>query len=295
MLLMGQRVVLPLTVMALLGGIVADGHWQYFLEVLLVPPAYIGLMLAKLYLIDWPAHLVARRTASLSLVLQAGWLPLVAAAWAAALLPPTPLLPQWGTALLGAGSCLWALYVSAPAPGLTLVRALQAVYLNAALGIWGLEAAAELEAPPWRVPSEALTGEAWLLCAAGLGLQALCAAWHRVAYPRPRTSLLLLTAWGIGVASVLATASAPQWRPLQTWLVVSFVSAHRVALDFHSTALRVRMIVLAICLCLVPAILLIAQNDLAAPITRAGGLALVVAAVLNLLLAPGWHKDASDT
>lgn len=287
LLLIGYMFVFPLSALMVLGAIAAKGSWHVLIGLLLVPLAYMGLLLTKLYFIDWPPHLVARRVAAPPLAIQVGWLPLLAALWAMTLLPGVTQLPAWGTALAGAAGCLWALYVSAPVPVLTESRAMQALAVNAALAFWGIKAAEELAVPPWSVPPAASDGAAWLMCASGLGLQALRAAWLRVAEGRRRTSRAILGACGIGVAGVLATTSSPAWQLVNVWLVVSFVTVHRAALDFRLQDIKARVIALAIAVCLAKLVLLVTQIDLSAPITRAGGLVLVGAALFNLAVTPG--------
>lgn len=286
----GYKVVLPVTVFMLLVaiGVSIAVHAIAYLAlalVLLVAPAYIALMLGKLYLIDWPPYVVARRWPRLPLALTVGWLPWLSATCAAALLPRTPLLPAWATALLGAAGCLWAHYVSTPAPVLTDSRVLQALALNAALALWGRGVAAELGAS--HVPPDAFAAVAWLSWSAGLGLHSLRAGWSRIAQGTAQMPQLLLAACGIGVAGVLTTASSPAWQPVNVWLVVSFVAAHRAALDYNWPSIRARLIVLAACLCLATLVLRVTDIPLSAPITRAGGLVLVVAALCNLWMARG--------
>jgi hypothetical protein len=120
-------------------GHAGEEHWrQHMLGVLAGGVGITALaILAKLYLLDWPAVLLHRRWNGLpSWKIALCWFPIVLVAVLGALLTQTFGRAAWIFAVVAGGAALWSLYVTGPMPrfqrghDIMEVRAVRAFLLN---------------------------------------------------------------------------------------------------------------------------------------------------------------------
>jgi hypothetical protein len=265
--------------------------WPALLPILAWPAGFVLLLLARLYVIDRPPWLIARR-GRLSTPVLVGWLPLLLVVSAVAY--PVSRIPgsAWVTGVLGALGCLWAIYVSGAAPsvwqGRRLVpgnsRVLRALILCTGLALWCGLALQDLapETDLAVLHDARWIGALCLMCGAAFGTPALEVLWtDRLSDAQRRRCRIALAAGALGVCAMLALA-ADGWRPLAVWSLVAFVVVQRIAfLDCSAEQNRVRGVILVACL--VPVL----SAALAAPVTLAAtvfgvGLALLISAFLSL-------------
>jgi hypothetical protein len=266
----------------------------------------------KLYLIDWPVVLVQRRwPAGPPLRIAAGWLPMLIAAFWLIVLTRQFIALNWLAGLSGAIGCLWATYVSGLRPPILRLadfvpaksRIIAAIAQNLLLACWLLLAFRELQLPAR--PGEAYLASAFcLMAAAGLGAQALSAAWSNRLTTEQRS---LFTTVLVLCAPILATMTAfdiggVSFRPVMACLTITFIVLHRIpCLSFNNAQLKARAWILLVCGCVAltvarltdPIFLLAAGSSphapdqlgaIAAPIMQCGAPAIVTAALGNLIM-----------
>jgi hypothetical protein len=266
--------------------------WPALLPILAWPVGFVLLLLARLYVIDRPPWLIARRQGRLATPVLVGWLPLLLLASAVAYPANRIHGSAWVMGVLGALGCLWAIYVSGSTPsvwqGRRLVpgnsRVLRALILCTGLALWcGLALQDLSPATDLAVLQDARWIAALcLMCGSALGTPALQVLWtDRLTDAQRRRCRIVLAAGALGVGAMLGLA-ANGWRPLTVWSLVTFIVVQRIAfLDCSVEQNRVRGVILVACL--VPVL----SAALAAPVTLAAtvfgvGLALLISAFLSL-------------
>lgn len=286
---------LPWAMMLRMASLVQEhGSLASVLSVLLWPLGFAALLLARLYLLDWPAWWIARLAPRLPTPLLAGWLPflvlLSALAYPLSALPGSAAL----VGVLGTLGCLWAIYVSGPAASvwqgrrlaLGNSRVLRALLLGSGLALW-CALALQDRAPsnaPGLLEDARWVGALGLMAGAAFGAPALQVFWTSRLSNRLRTAIrIALAVSAMGVGTLLALA--PQgWGGATVWSLTAFTVLQRIAfLDCSPDQSRVQSIILVACL--VP----ILPVALATPVTLSatvfgGGLALLVSAFLSLCI-----------
>jgi hypothetical protein len=285
------------------GSVIAGLQGRSWHDVLIAVPSstavLLTLLLAKLYLIDWPTHLAAGRWRGRPpLLIELGWLGLMILTFGAAVLFRQSVAMVWTAAASGVIAGLWAIYVSGPLQpvlqnsNLVLAnsRIVQALALNFALGWWWFIAVQEFSPVPKNgAEMDACSvGAIALMCAGAFGFRALRASWtYRLTEAQRRrwTVGLGLTAVGLGPVVWLLGASAA-WRPLVAWLVVTFIVVHRAACgSFNDKQLKFRVVVLLLGMAMAAGQLSAGAPDTAGLATRVGALVLLAIALFNLAVS----------
>jgi hypothetical protein len=259
---------------------------------------FAGLLAAKLYLIDWPTVLFARRWRGMPpLQIQAGWLPLlIALCFLTTFLSDAPVF-EWGAAVLGTAACLWAIYASGPLPSVIQSRQIllanshiaTAVVVNAVLAFWWTLAAVELTSPTAPAPFGTMSvGALALMAGSGFGVRVLGVVWvSRFTALQRKWITSGLAAAAVAVAAIVWFGAAhPALRPLLVVLVVTFIVVHRIAcVNFNATQLRVRAVLLVVAAMVCTAVAHKSDGDLSAPVIQLGAAALLGVAVASLGMA----------
>lgn len=276
------------------------GSWrEAALRVLASAAVLVGVLVSKLYAIDWPTFLVTNRWRGRPpLRIELGWLPLVVLMSGVAVIFRQSPLVWWAAAAIGVVASLWAIYVSGPMPPLvqrhnvipTNSHVIQALMLNAALAWWWFISTEEF-APTSHAPfvlDAGSVGAVALMCAGVFGIRALRSSWtYRLTDgQRKRCTLALaVCAVGLGVLVRLGAASTA-WRPLIAWLVVTFIVVHRVpCIGFRSIQIRARVLALLFSMAFA---LGLEQSrpsaDIPAPVIQLAAIVLLAVALFNLLV-----------
>jgi hypothetical protein len=286
----------------LLGSIGALGAGEPWYQIALMAVAFFTglavLLVAKLYLIDWPALLVARRWKSRPPVpIQLGWLPMLIVAFGITIFLSDTAVFWWTAGVVGTSGCLWAIYVSGPMPSISQNRTLllsnshvaTAVMMNAALAPWWLFSTLEFVWPPRDSPSfgTSSVGAFALMCASAFGARPLGQAWtQRLTDIQRKQCRMVLAACAVIIAAVdWFAAENVSLRPVVAWSVVTFVVVHRIAcVDFNVAQSKTRIFVPVGGV--IAAFLLIGAGiTRAAPITQMGGIVLCAGSLVNLGMA----------
>lgn len=254
---------------------------------------FTALALWKLFLIDWPRHIIREKRPVPSLLLTNGWLPIsIALVVASALLPdsrtalmiigiPAALMAQWAWIMGGLDPPSRSNLLSFPL--------LRAVIFNFLIVVWWIACASEM--PP-AGPVHVCVIAA--VVASAVGLPATSWIWESRLNRRQRTAWLTASAalaLSAG-ASLWWLATQPSHRPLCAALIVAAVVAIRPATTVLSNVQqKVRLGCVIACL-----IALIVAGVLFGPEfeARSGALfgagALWVAAVLVSTLLAAWNE-----
>ncbi|MHB8812009.1 MAG: hypothetical protein ACYDAE_01955 [Steroidobacteraceae bacterium] len=266
--------------------------------------AVMALLAAKLYLIDWPTHLLRQRWRTRApLLFQVGWLPALILLFAAATTVPQTSVTWWTTAVIGSACCLWAIYASGPMPpalqGKVFVLAnshiVRAVTLNIVLAYWWGAAAQELAAPGFTPAPFNTAGIAAfaLMCGSAFGSPALDIVWKfRLTAVQRRKCTIALAVIAVGVALTTWVAGAAlALRPAVAWLIVTYIVLHRIA-GIHLTAGQGRARIALLFGAAIAAVILnsIASRYIAAPMIQLGGIVLLAVALFSL--AASHHNEA---
>jgi hypothetical protein len=291
-------------ILGFIAGMGADGQnpsdavlrgMRYSVNAMLVTAGtFAVLILAKLYLIDWPVRLVASRWPYRPpLLVQIGWLPLsLGALLLVSILPAHVTFTVIGGALAGAAA-LWAIYVAGPmAPAIAGAQIhlenshiARALVLNLVLALWWMVAMQE-----WSdlTVNQYLLATVGAMCTTVFGDKPLTDSWFSHLTLKQRNFALVI----FGVVACLIgtlvwyTASMRPMQPVVTALVVSFVLLHRVPRGPVSRkGYYGQFAVLA-----VGAILLQALEETLAtpyqwPVTTMGSFLLLGSSVINLAVA----------
>jgi hypothetical protein len=295
----GGALVLALAVFGSIGALSAGEPWY---RVAFVVVTYIAalavLLVSKLYFIDWPTFLVARRWKSRPPVsIQLGWLPMLIVAFGITIFMSDAAVFWWTAGVVGTIGCLWAIYVSGPMASISQNRTLllsnshvaTAVMMNAALAPWWLFSTLEFVWPPRDSPSfgTSSVGAFALMCASAFGVRPLGQAWtQRLTDIQRKHCRTVLAACAVIVAAVdWFAAENVSWRPAVAWLVVTFVVVHRIAcVDYNLAQLKTRIFVPVGGV--IAAFLLIGAGvTRAAPIMQMGGLVLCAGSLVDLGMA----------
>jgi hypothetical protein len=269
--------------------------WADLWQLVCWPAGFALLLLARLYLLDLPAYLIAQRAVRPRLTVLAGWLPLQLALFGVSF--AVHGLPGSALALAAAGGCgcLWAVYVSGPVssvwqgrqfvPGNSrLLRVLLRVPVPA---LWCALALQDLGWPPHfsGLEDARWVAAACLMSGSALGSPALRVLWgERMTRAQRRVCLGALILAALGAGAALTWVGGP-WQPMVVWLLVGFIVVHRIALLSLSAAQdRVRWLILIAALApMLPAAM--ASQVTPTDVVFGLGLALVVSAFLNLCMA----------
>ena len=288
-----------LLIFSSVGDLSVGGLWlKLALFVVAYVAALAAVLFSKLYLIDWPAFLVARRWKMRPPVaIQLGWLPMLILAFGITIFLSDAAVFWWTAAVVGAIGCLWAIYVSGPMPSIAQNRTLllsnshvaTAVMMNAALAPWWLFSTLEFVWPPRDSPSfgTSSVGAFALMCASAFGVRPLGQAWtERLTDIQRKHCMSVLAVCAVIVAAVdWFAAENVSLRPAVACLVVTFVVVHRIAcVDFNVAQLKTRIFVPVGGV--IAAFLLIGAGvTRAAPITQMGGLVLCAGSLVDLGMA----------
>lgn len=197
-----------------------------------------GLLLGKLYLVDWPTVQVSRRISHFtSPWLTLGWFPLALVSML--VLSAVPLHPAftWISIPLAAAVCLWPTYVTGPMPPLVMGNQIQianshvlmALVTNVVMLYWWLFSLSELDGVhlnQYFIPVAAA------LCAEAFGRRPLATFWHQNLAPRARY---------LGIASlaiVAAVLAAVVWKTREQQAVQHLVIAGVVAVVLLHRVMR---------------------------------------------------------
>jgi hypothetical protein len=259
---------------------------------------FVYLLVSKLYAIDWPTVLFARRWRGRPpLLVQAGWFPLLLVLCAITTVPGDAPAFTWTTAVVGAFGCLWAIYASGPMPSVIQNRQIllanshlaMAVIVNAVLALWWFSAAAEFTSPPAPASFGAKSvGAVALMAGTGFGGRVFGNVWmSRFTAERRKSITVGLAAAAVAVAAVVWFGAANvTLRPLLAWLVVTFTVVHRIAsVNFTAAQLKFRAILLVITAIMCSAVAEQPEAYLPAPVMQLGSTALMGIAVLSLCMA----------
>jgi hypothetical protein len=273
-----------------------------FVLVLVSVTAFVLLLLSKLYLIDWPVLLVKRRwPEGPPLPLQAGWLPMLIAMFGIVVMLRQSTQLAWVALLIGAAGCVWATYVSGPLEpfvrpqGIVPAnsRILQALLQNAVLASWWLLALHELDSHPGFSFDARTIAALCLMCAVSFGSRALDAAWtERLTALQRRLFSFPLAVLALPLAATIEDGiTQVSRRPLEAWMLVTFIVLHRIpCLRFSERQRNARWMILAGCLLVSIWVWGAAApsgelDSLDAPVMQVGGLALMMGALANLCMA----------
>jgi hypothetical protein len=295
----GGALVLATAVLSPIGALRAGEAWyKLALGVVAYFAALVVLLVSKLYLIDWPAFLVARRwKLRPPVAIQLGWLPMLILAFGITAFLSDAAVFWWTAGVIGAVGCLWAIYVSGPMASISQNRTLllsnshvaTAVMMNAALAPWWLFSTLEFVWPPRDAPSlgTSSVGAFALMCASAFGVRPLGQAWtQRLTDIQRKHCRTVLAACAVIVAAVdWFAAENVSLRPAVAWLVVTFVVVHRIAcVDFNVAQLKTRIFV-PVGGGIAAFLLIGAGITRAAPITQMGGLVLCAGSLVDLGMA----------
>lgn len=252
----------------------------------------------KLYLVDWPTFLLARRWRGRPPPwIQLGWFPLSMVISGVAIFLGDASVLWWTVVALGYIACHWAMLASGPMPSViqnkTFVFAnshlVTAAFLNLVLAPWWLSSTHEFTSPPQDEASlgTVTAGVLVLMIASGFGVRATGAAWRDRLTDEQRKRILI--GLGFFTACVALTAwfgaRAIALRPFVAWLVVACIIVHRIAcLTFTGNQLKLR-IVFFVGGAIGAAIVMAAAKDaVVSPMIQLGGAVLCAGAVLDVVL-----------
>lgn len=300
MVRVGGKLIAVFVLMLLVGGFLTPDPWyEHPLVAMALVALYALALVARLYLIDWPIHLVLRRWGGAPPPkIQLGWLPgLILLFGVTIVFKDAPAL-WWLPALLGTLGCLWAIYVSGPMPSvyqpnrsfvLTNSHLFMAAITNAAIALWWFLAQAEFTTPT--APAQFGTRSAAalsLMCAASFGLGVLNKVWmERITGKQRKHFTLALLLLALALAPVAWFGAArPALRPLLAWLVITFVVIHRVACTSFSTE-QLRLRVFALVAASIAGSIVGPMNviPMEAPVIQLGSAILFGVAALSLIIA----------
>ncbi|WP_129646949.1 DUF3488 domain-containing protein [Peristeroidobacter agariperforans] len=193
-----------------------------------IAAVFTGLALWKLYLLDWPRHLLRTKLPVPPVLVLLGWFPASIAVVLLALIPAWSFV-SWILAVLAACATQWAWIVGwNGAPGslqnVLTMPVFRVLIYNFVAGMWWLSAAGKM--PP--VPQL----HAPVLCAlagSALGLPMAIAVWEqRLTSPQRWIWLFATSIVAIVAVAVLwFLADREAWRPVAAALVIVALLMHR--------------------------------------------------------------------
>jgi hypothetical protein len=253
-----------------------------------------GVVLWKLYLIDWPRVLLQRRwPLGAPLALKVGWLPLASVSLLLATLPQEDR--PWGRALPVVISLLalqWT-WISVRANALGRLRDLLIGTLLIVFGppalllLWWLAIAQEFPPP---LDTQLMTPLAILLLASALGLWETQASWvFDLRSSQRKAALLFLAAWCCTAGAALWwLAPADEWQPLCAALLLIVICLQRpVYISHRQTGFLVTWCVMGLIIGAAfvdEPMLRVRSQSLAGP-----GLVLLSAVLITVICA--WHNE----
>ena len=253
-----------------------------------------GLLLSKLFIIDWPTLYIHRRWGKhLPIAAQVAWLPILCALLMLTAFVPARWIPTWPVAIAGITCCLWAIYVSGPHPtvfqrnwrAVTTSHVGRLVYLNLGLGAWWLFTL-NLLLP---LDLDTVFGAALaLMAASAFGLTPLSRLWfgrvsgaHRLRW----IAVLALAALGTAVL-FFETGKSAAWQPFLAVLVTLIVVLHRVpCLTFTKAQSIARSVAFWACLLALDNVAAAETLPLSSDLFRFSGQLFMVLTCINLAIA----------
>lgn len=194
-----------------------------------------ALILAKLYIIDWPTRLFAQRWPHrVTFFVRLGWLPITLGTLLLASILPMHMVVAALVGVSVIACALWAIYAAGPIPSavsqghihLQNSHVAQALTVNFILAVWWMIAMQEWSDLTWNQYTLATLGA---MAIAIFGHKPLVDFWvFRLSHEQKQLRLALLALTILLVGSLVWTTASIKWmQPLNTALVVSMVLLHR--------------------------------------------------------------------
>lgn len=194
-----------------------------------VMAVFAALALWKLFLLDWPRHLIRTRLPMPSPLLRAGWLPAGLLLLVVALLIPAGGVLHWIVAGLSLCTVQWAwifvsMDIAAGRSNLLAIPLFRVVVFDFLAALWWLSSLSSL--PP---ASQLQLPVLCALVASSLGLPTASAIWERQSSSRQRWYWLCatLTFAGVTLACLWWLSPNEPWRPFCAGLVIITIVMHR--------------------------------------------------------------------
>jgi hypothetical protein len=297
-----------LTVVAAILGFVAgigdeaqtlpDGVWKGMRfsagAALVTAGTFTALILARLYLIDWPIRLVTLRWPYRPPVLaQIGWLPLALGALLLVSILPVHVAFTVIAGVLALAAALWAIYMGGPMPPAIVGSQIhlenshlaRALLLNLVLALWWIVAVQE-----WSdlTLNQYVVATIGALCTTEFGNRPLTDSWFGRLTLKQRNFGVVVFAMVACLIGTLVwfTAATRALQPVVTALVIVFVLAHRVPRGTVSRKGYYGQLAVLV----VGAIVLQAVQETSAtpyqwPVTTLGSFLMLGSGVINLAVA----------